>query len=235
MPLVTRSSSRRMSRHAPEHVAGVEEPHELEVLPVGARVSRLKIAMALPPWGNPFGSSVSALPRRSSAKPRTVVSPPAKNRSLAGNSRMTVGNASTRSTARVSVPSSLPAVALAKVSDLEHAAAPPAKSRPPRRGARRRRPPPRGPAGGDTRNPGRSSSRTPLRSPTPWRPPRCRSRCTAPRCGSSTSSRESRSTRAEDLRQPHLGKQAIDQQLILDRDRLFEDLGVVEGVAAGVA
>jgi len=54
---------------------------------VSMRSSALSTTSPLPPFGKPVcGSTVSAVPRRSSEKPRTVVSPPAKKRSLAGRS-----------------------------------------------------------------------------------------------------------------------------------------------------
>ena len=53
----------------------------------GTRSSAFRITSALPPIGKPSWSIVAGVPSWSSAKPRTVVSPPAKKRSLAGRSR----------------------------------------------------------------------------------------------------------------------------------------------------
>src|SRR5262245_39108197 len=49
------------------------------------RSSAFRMTTPLPPTGNPSASITSGVPSRSSAKPRTVVSPPAKKRSLAGS------------------------------------------------------------------------------------------------------------------------------------------------------
>ena len=57
----------------------------------GIRSSAFMISTALPPRGKPRGLIVSGVPTVSSAKPRMVVSPPAKNRSLAGRSSITIG------------------------------------------------------------------------------------------------------------------------------------------------
>ena len=51
----------------------------------GSRSSALKMTTPLPPIGNPSSSIASGVPSWSRAKPRTVVSPPAKKRSLAGS------------------------------------------------------------------------------------------------------------------------------------------------------
>ena len=54
------------------------------------RASTFSTISPWPPVGKPSWSMVSGVPRRSSVNPRTVVSPPAKKRSLAGSSSRTM-------------------------------------------------------------------------------------------------------------------------------------------------
>ena len=63
----------------------------------GIRSSEFSTIIALPPVGKPLAPMVVSSPSRSRANPRTVESPPAKNRSLAGSVWMKVSSATSRS------------------------------------------------------------------------------------------------------------------------------------------
>ena len=185
----------------------------------GARSFDIEYDQAVAALREPLRVQRLHVPSRSSAKPRTVVSPPAKKRSLAGSSRITVGNdsADRRPACVEAEPGHEPwrrwaisntggtsreahGHAEAGAGSDDHTAAGQAaidealheRLHEPHFGTEQR-------------------AATEVSTPT-----------TAPRCGSSTSSRESRSDRAEERRQPHLREQPVDQQLIFGRDLLVE-------------
>ena len=188
MPLVTRISSRRMSLGVLEHVAGVEEPHELQVLPVrrarleiedrhavaalreALRIERLLGAEAIEREAAHGGVAAGeeALARRQILdRPSETPPAPARDRP------------------RASMPAPRPRQSRA-------AAECPAKTRPPGRA--------RAPAAITTPRPGRRRYTKPCANvlTKPTSDPRTRAATepstpiTAPRCGSRTSSRESR-------------------------------------------